>query len=99
MLTASKTTADILPRGLYTAPALDILLQLYVAEGEAACLSTGDLSPAGVGTRTVIDRWVNVLVSLNLVDRRGDILALTTEGYAAVTDLVQSIFASQRSLD
>ena len=99
LLRASLTLAEHLPDKIVGSPALDILLSLYVAEEEARYLAVGELAPAGDRTPAVIQRWVAYLVQLGLVERRGDLLALSTDGHAAITDAIEAMFVALRALD
>lgn len=99
MLCASRVVADCLPFGLYGSPALDILLALHVAEEEAQYLHAGDLTPPASSGPSVTERWIHALEKYGLIDRRGDILALSVHGHAVVTDLLEKLYAVQRSLD
>ncbi len=99
VLTVSSTFAARLPWGIVGSPALDILLSLYVAEEDARYLSIRELAPAGDRTPAVTQRWVAYLAQLELVDRQGDMLALSTEGHLAVTDAIEAMFIAQQALD
>lgn len=99
MLCASQVVADCLPFGFYGFPALDILLALHVAEEDAQYLHASDLTPpASLGPPNT-ERWVYVLEQHGLIDREGDMLALSVHGHAVVTDLLDKLYAIQRSLD
>lgn len=99
MLSASRVMADVLPRGFYGSPGLDILLAMYVAEGDAQYLSAGELCPPGSLSPKITERWIVALDNEGLVERRRDLLALTPMGYATVNDLIERVYAVQRALD
>lgn len=98
MLAASQAVADSLPAGFYASPVLDTLLALHVAEEDAAYLDVAKVEPAGVAP-TIARRWIGILVAQGLVEQRGTLLALTDEGHAAVTRLLEAVYAVQRELD
>lgn len=99
LLAASFTMAEHLPRAIVGSPALDVLLSLYVAEEDARYLTIGELTPTGGQTPAVMQRWAAYLVQLGLVDRRADMLALSTDGHTIVTDALEAMFVAQRALD
>ncbi|WP_375380993.1 hypothetical protein [uncultured Sphingomonas sp.] len=99
MLNASLTLAQHLPQGIVGSSALDILLSLYVAEEDARYLSVSELTLPGNHIPAVTERWVAYLVQLGLVDRRGDMLALSVDGHMALTDALEAMFVAQRALD
>ena len=86
-------------RDIYCSPALDILLALHVAEEDALYPSVFGIVPNRSMSPAVAERWVNVLVNAGLVQRRSDTLALSDQGYKAITALLSSIFEAQRELD
>lgn len=99
MLGASEVVAEYLPSGLYGSPGLDILLALHVAEEDAQYLDVRHLAPPGSPGPAVTSRWVSVLEQEGLVDRKGDMLALSTRGHDVVSDLLEKLYAVQRTLD
>jgi hypothetical protein len=99
MLCASRVVADCLPFGFYGSPGLDILLALHVAEEDAQYPQAGDLTPPGSLGPSVTERWIHVLKQHGMIDRRGDMLALSVHGHAVVTDMLEKLYAVQRSLD
>ena len=99
MLCASRVAADCLPSGFYGSPGLDILLALHVAEEDAQYLSAGDLTPPGSLAPSVTERWIGALEHHGLIDRRGELLALSVRGHAVVSNLLERLYAVQRSLD
>lgn len=99
MLGASKVVADCLPHGLYGSPALDILLALHVAEEDAQYLGVGQLTPPASPAPAVTARWIDVLVLEGLIDRKGDLLALSAQGHFVVSNLLERLYVVQRMLD
>lgn len=99
MLAASAVVAARMPTGFYANPALDILLTLHIAEEDARYLAVTDLNPAGSASPSITSRWIVALISEGLIDRRGDLLALSSDGHAFITDMTQGVFDAQRSLD
>jgi hypothetical protein len=99
MLNASGQVARALPPGFHTSVALDILLALHVAEDDACYLSLGQIGLPGACSAEARERWLDALVADGLVDRRGELLALSEKGYALVVDVIESIYLAQRALD
>jgi hypothetical protein len=99
MLGASAVVAEYLPSGLYSSPGFDILLALHVAEEDAQYLDVRHLTPPGSPGPAVTRRWISVLAQEGLIDRKGDVLALSTRGHDIVTDLLGKLYAVQRALD
>jgi hypothetical protein len=99
MLCASRVVADCLPFGFSGSPGLDILLALHVAEEEAQYPHASDLTPPTSLAPSITRRWIHVLEQHGLIDRRDDMLALSVYGHTVVTDLLEKIYAVQRSLD
>lgn len=99
MLRASQVVADCLPSGLYCSPALDILLALHVAEEDADYLNAGQLTPPGSLGPAVTARWIGVLVQEGLIERKGDLLALSQRGHAVLADMLERLYVVQRMLD
>jgi hypothetical protein len=91
--------ADHLPSGLYGTPAVDILLELHIAEEDATYLEVGELETSGRLNEAVTSRWLLALQQNDLVDRHGDILALSTYGHSVVSKLLETVYARQRALD
>jgi hypothetical protein len=99
MLNASRIVADIMPPGFHGSAALDILLAMHVAQADAQYLRAGELSPPGNWSPEITARWIAALVQKDLVEQHGDMLALTTSGYALVSRLLEAIHDGQRALD
>jgi hypothetical protein len=99
MLCTSRTIVDSLPRGLYGSPGLDILLALHIAEEDAQYLSANELTPPGSLNTVVTDRWDKTLEQYDLIDRAGDLLALSSHGHAVVSGMLEAIYLLQRTLD
>lgn len=99
MLCTSRVVADRLPVGLYGSPGLDILLALHIAEEDAQYLSAGDLIPPGSLGPSVTERWIRALEQDDLIERRGEVLALSPKGHTILSNLLEAIYAVQRSLD
>jgi len=99
MLSASAEIAAALPRGFYAPTALDILLTLYIAEDDARYLVAAELHLPGGPPTGVVERWLTALAAEGLLDRQGELLALSAKGYDLVTAIVEAIHAAQRTLD
>jgi hypothetical protein len=99
MLAASTVAATMLPAGFYSAPALDILLALHVAEEEAHYPAAEDVKVPGLSSTDLIDRWLGLLIDGQLVEQRAGFVALTPLGHDTVVGLIERIFEVQRSLD
>lgn len=99
MLSASREIAAAMPPGFFAPTALDVLLVLHVAEDEASYLSIGELQLPGSPSTIVTQRWLKALMTEGLVDRRGQLIALSQKGYALVTTIIESIYVAQRGLD
>lgn len=99
ILLASRVFSEVLPEGLNALPVLDILLDLYVAEEDARYPRTGEIDPPGTLAPSVTQRWIAALVQEGLVERRDDLVALSTKGHALVTTFLQTLYAAQRAAD
>lgn len=99
ILLASRIFSEVLPEGLNTLPVLDILLDIYVAEESARYPRTSEIDPPGTLAPSVTQRWIAALVSAGLVERRGDLVALSTDGHVRVTTFLQTLYAAQRAVD
>jgi hypothetical protein len=99
MLAASTAVAQCMPAGFYANPALDILLELHVAEEAARYLSVDDLAPAGSPSVAVTTRWIDALIVQGLIERRDPLLALSAKGHELVVTLTGAVFKAQRALD
>lgn len=99
MLSASSEIARAMPHGFYAPVALDVLLRLHVAEDDAHYLAISDLDVPGATSSRVVERWVIALHAEGLLDRKGDLLALTQKGYDLVVHTITAIYDAQRALD
>ena len=99
MLNTSRIVADIMPAGFHGSAGLDILLAMHVAEADAQYLCASELCPPGSPSPEITARWTAVLLHEDLVEQHGDMLALTTSGYALVSRLLEAIHDGQRGLD
>jgi hypothetical protein len=61
------------PRGLFSDPAWDILLELYVAQSEGRPVTVRDACKAASVPETSGTRWLRILESRHLVKREGEI--------------------------
>ncbi|RED17723.1 winged helix DNA-binding protein [Parasphingopyxis lamellibrachiae] len=61
------------PRGLFSDPAWDILLDLYAAKSEERKVTIWDACQAASVPKTSGMRWLRILESRHLVEREGDI--------------------------
>ena len=88
-----------LPSGLAAISPLNILLQIYIAEGHALYLTAGGLCrPADTSVFTV-EKWLDVLEAEGLIDQKNGLIALTQMGYETVVKTLSDIEERQRSLD
>lgn len=94
-----QAISDHLPIGLDSSPAVELLLALYVAEEDARYLVVSDLRPSGSLRPGTTERWLRALEQHDLVDRKGDMLALSSRGHETITRLLEAVYATQRGLD
>lgn len=84
------------PRGLFSDPAWDILLDLYVAKSEARQVTIWDACQAASVPKTSGMRWLRILESRHLVEREGDV---DDQKNATVTLTRDAIAGMNRWLD
>lgn len=84
------------PRGLFSDPAWDILLDLYVAKSEQREVTIWDACQAASVPKTSGMRWLRILESRHLVEREGDI---ADQKNATVTLTRDAIAGMNRWLD
>jgi hypothetical protein len=96
---ATQIATDLLPPGFRDLVPLDILLALHVAEENADYLNATELKPAGLPGSQVTIRWLLALEQEGLVERRQELLALSTQGNTLVCNMLELIYDAQRSLD
>ena len=76
-----------------------MLLELHVAEEDARYLSIHELEPAGAVSRTLTRRWLQALVAEGLVERKRDLVALSSNGHELVSAILEEVYRAQRALD
>lgn len=99
ILAGSRVAKDNMPEGFHTGTALNLLLEMYVAEESAQYLRLPELGVVDGMHPRVTERWIAALVEEGLVSVRIDHAALTSDGHGMVTRLLQELFAAQRTLD
>lgn len=90
---------------LFGDPAWDILLEVYVAQGDGKPLNVSSASAAGALPMATGIRWLRVLAHEGLLQRTADVndrrvswVTLTAKGEAFVTGQLESQIAALRSL-
>ncbi|MBC2668203.1 transcriptional regulator [Novosphingobium piscinae] len=80
---------------LFTDPAWDMLLDLFIARGRGKSISITSLSIAGCVPATTGLRWIELLVSNGLASRRADetdgrrtFIEISDTGYRMLEDLL-----------
>lgn len=83
---------------LFGEPAWDILLTLYIAEGEQYRMLTSKVCKEGGVPDTTALRWIDYLTALELVekvrnptDARSNYVTLTQEGVSRMDGVIESI--------
>lgn len=99
MIAAQRVMSECLPDGFSAPIPLDVLLKLYVAEDEGNCLVVEDFSSSHNPKSSVVVRWIKALEAAELVEQRGNLIALTAHGYDTLTCMMAGIYAAQRTLD
>lgn len=91
--------AQNMPSGFVSTPPSSILLEMFLAEERACYLDIQSLQLTGTSSLPVLERWVWALSDEGMIERKGDTLALSTKGHATVVDIIEKVFAVQRTLD
>lgn len=99
MLAASRIAQSALPPGFHSTAALNILLEMYVAEDGGTRLSVAKVTATDDAHPRVMERWLAALVQEGLVSVGVNYAVLTTDGHAAVDRLLKDLFVAQRALD
>ena len=94
-----RVIAGALPKGYVSPSVMELLLAIYLAEEEARYLTIIELSSIQGVAIPVAVRWIDALCGINLVEKRNDLIALTSDGYSIVITTLQNIFSAQRLLD
>jgi hypothetical protein len=97
MLAEAAAAREILPLGFRVPSGADMLLAILVAEDQGYWPTVHSvIAVAGACADSGL-RWLRVLAEHDLVERRGDMLALTDAGYDLVTQLAARVHAVQGS--
>lgn len=99
VIETGRVIAGVLPKGYVSPSVMELLLAIYLAEEEARYLTIIELSSIQGVAIPVAVRWIDALCGINLVEKRNDLIALTSDGYSIVITTLQNIFSAQRLLD
>lgn len=99
ILAASRVTQSALPPGFHSTAALNILLEMYVADDGGRRLSMAEVTAIADAHPRVMERWLAALVQEGLVSVSVEDAVLTADGRAAVDRLLSDLFVAQRALD
>ena len=83
---------SILPPGFAAVGATDILLAMLLAEETSEYLLASKIAELVNGNPSVCQRWIRALDEYQLVERRGDLVALTNVGYDLTAQLLERVY-------
>jgi DNA-binding MarR family transcriptional regulator len=100
-----KRRADYLYRAMLGEPAYDMLLGLYVAEGDRQLVTAARLADIACVAQSSAARWIEYLVTKDLIERerhpthkRASILKLSRKGRDALDRMFASAIEAVRDL-
>jgi DNA-binding MarR family transcriptional regulator len=100
-----KGRADYLYRAMFGEPAYDMLLGLYVAEGDRQLMTAARLADIADVAQSSAARWIEYLVTKDLIERerhpthkRASLLKLTDKGRDALDRMLASAIEALRDL-
>jgi len=99
MLTLRKRRAEYLYRAMFGEPAYDMLLGLYVAEGDERPMTAALLAEIAGAAQSSAARWIEYLVAKDLIHRerhpthkRASVLKLSCRGRDALDRMFGAMF-------
>ncbi len=93
LIAARRALGSVMPGEYVHCPSLDLLLALFVADGQAMALA--DFINASPAVPSVARRWVDVFVQRDLVALRGGAIVLTEAGFRMMADACRAVMESQ----
>lgn len=95
MIAARKILHDTLPTELIHDPALDILLNLFVAHYRDEGISIDNLCNTTSVRREAVIRWVAALGHYCYIEQQGDVFNLTDTGVKTIRKTLANVAMSQ----
>ena len=99
MIAARRSLHTTLPSELIPDPALDVLLQLFLAEVRKERIEPQRLATVIPGPMTSFNRWAAALVQYGLIDRNESGFGLTADGRSKMIQTLRAVVDSQSHTD
>ena len=99
MIAARRSLHTILPSELIPDPALDLLLQLFLADVHEERIPPQRLATVVPGSVTSFNRWAAALVQYGLIDRDETGFGLTADGRSKMVQTLRAVVDSQSHAD
>ena len=93
MIAARRAMQAAMPAEFVHCPSLDLLLALFVADGQAMPLA--ELITATPAAPAVARRWIDVFVQRDLVTAHDATAGLTEAGFRMIANTCQAVIESQ----
>jgi hypothetical protein len=99
MIAARRSLHTALPSELIPDPAMDLLLQLFLADVRGERLLANRLAKATFGSLPTLQRWAAALVQYGLIDRDETGFGLTADGRLKMVQTLRAVVDSQSHAD
>jgi hypothetical protein len=99
MIAARRSLHTALPSELIPDPAMDLLLQLFLADVHKERLEAKRLAKATFGSLPALQRWAAALVQYGLIDRDETGFGLTADGRSKMVQTLRAVVDSQSHAD